>query len=246
MPIHRIEPTGQPDDHDDAIPLEEPEPEPVRRAPPPAPRPPAPGVVFTQNGAVAVRKDQARVRKDAECPNCKYSIVGITSARCPECGVELLPAIAAAARAAKTREGLRHEYTAAFVVLAFAVLCLSAVVTLTAGAAQVPIELLGLAIITPMAFVAYLICCTLWIGFDMPLGITAARLAAVYAWAGVTVAVFHVIFPYVPIVGWIFSLFVMYGLLIKWLDIDFIDAFAIAFVTNCVAFVVMMAMAQWS
>ncbi|MEZ6212384.1 MAG: hypothetical protein R3B46_14270 [Phycisphaerales bacterium] len=50
----------------------------------------APGVVFTEH-AVAVNKDQARIRKEAACPQCGYSIVGLKSTKCPECGVELLP-----------------------------------------------------------------------------------------------------------------------------------------------------------
>lgn len=245
MPFHRYEPSDNPEDHEE-ISLEEPDDRPeVAAAGPHDPTAVAPGVVFTDHGAVAVTKEQARLRKEAACPKCGYSIVGLKSANCPECGVELLPALAAAARKARSRSGLRHEYTVAFVVLGFAVLCLSAVVTLTEGVAQVPIELLALVVITPMAFVAYLICCSLWIGFDMPLGTTAARLAAIYAWSGVTIAVFHAIFPYVPIVGWIFSIFVTFGLLTKWLDIDYIDAFGITVVTNVVAFAVMMTMAHW-
>ncbi|MEZ6212385.1 MAG: hypothetical protein R3B46_14275 [Phycisphaerales bacterium] len=120
-------------------------------------------------------------------------------------------------------------------------------VGLTDGWGAVPFELLGLAIITPLAFVAYLICCSLWIGFDMPLAITFAaaprrdlRVVRLHL-----AALFLTIFPYVPIVAWIFSIVVMFACFTKWLDIDFIDAFGITFATNVVAFIVMMAMTHW-
>ncbi|MCA9306855.1 MAG: hypothetical protein KDA16_10000 [Phycisphaerales bacterium] len=252
MTFHRYDPSRNPEDHEELaleLPDDRPDPLPAPAAAggrgPHDPTKAAPGVVFTEHGAVAVNKDQARIRKEAACPQCGYSIVGLKSTKCPECGVELLPALAAAARKAKARESIKHEYSVAGVALGIAVLALSVMVGLTDGWGAVPFELLGLAIITPLAFVAYLICCSLWIGFDMPLAITALRLAAIYAWSGFTLALFLTIFPYVPIVAWIFSIVVMFGLLTKWLDIDFIDAFGITFATNVVAFIVMMAMTHW-
>lgn len=242
MPFHRYEPSNNPDDHLE-LSLETADNRPDAPAAPASvgphdPTAVAPGVVFTPQGAVAVSKDQARLRKEAACPDCGYSIVGLTSERCPECGVELIPALRAAARRAKQREGLVREYTVAGVALGIAVLALSAITTLAVGPIGIPFMLLQLVVLTPLAFVAYLICCTLWIGFDMPLGITALRLAATFSWTFFTWILSLMIFPYVPIVGLIFTVVVLFSLLKNWLEIESLDALGLTFATIVVGITV--------
>jgi len=247
MPFHKYDPSNNPEDHEE-LSLEEPDDRPEPQAAPVAqrshdPTKAAPGVVFTEHGAVAVNKEQARLRKEAACPDCGYSIVGLTSDRCPECGVHLITALAAAARKAKAREGLKHEYTVAAVALGIAVLALSAITTIAVGPIGIPFMLLQLVILTPLAFVAYLICCSLWIGFDMPLGITALRLAATFAWTFFTWILSMLIFPYIPIVGLIFTIVVLFSLLKNWLEIESLDALGLTFATIVVGITVVVLIA---
>ncbi len=251
MTFHRYDPSENPKDHEELsleVPDDRPEPTPpATSAGPHDPSAVARGVVFTGHGAVAVSKDQARIRKEAACPQCGYSIVGLKSTKCPECGVELLPALAAAARKAKAREGLKHEYSVAGVALGIAILALSVMVGLTDGWGAVPFELLGLAIITPLAFVAYITCCALWIGFDMPIAITAIRLAAIYAWSDAVRLVLTLLMgEHLAVIAWMISMAVMFWLLNKWLELDFVDSIGLTLATRVVFFTVTMLIVHWT
>lgn len=251
MSFHRYEPSRDPSDHEELT-LEVPDDRP--EAPPiPAARGPhdpgavARGVVFTPQGAVAVSKDQARLRKEAACPNCNYSIVGLKSDRCPECGIELMPALRAAARKARQREGLVREYTVAASLLGGGLLVALAGATLINGGAGALWYLIGFALTIPLAFIAYMTCCALWIGFDMPIAITALRLAAIYAWSdAVRIVLTLLMGEYLAIIAWMISMAVMFWLLNKWLELDFVDSIGVTLATGVVIFTVTMLIVHWT
>lgn len=216
-PQHRIEKVSRPEDA--SIPLElEPEtPRIATRAPIVPASPP-------------IASKPASRQSGPECPKCGYSIVGLKSDVCPECGGSItFNVLRGADRKKEARKQLRHEYRRAAITL---VMSFGAVALLTALYGEFGVFWLSLikyAIFVPIGLASYFLCCMLWIGFDQPWGITTLRLAAIYAVLdAIAVAISSVS---VALVSWLLLSFVHITLLSKWLELDTQDAVLVSMVT---------------
>ena len=102
-----------------------------------------------------------------------------------------------------------------------------------AGAAY----LLRYAINVPIAVAVLFACCLMWIGFDAPMHLQAARLAGIYA---VCDLVQHTVnqFPFFGIIAWVAAIMVYIGLVSDMLDLDIQDAVIVALLTFVAKFIV--------
>lgn len=90
--------------------------------------------------------------------------------------------------------------------------------------------------LVPIGFVAYMLLAMIWFGSDNPAGITLLRLAAAYALADAISAVVSIVFILFLAQALIFLGYV--GLLMKFLELDAVEAMVLALVTAVFRFIV--------
>lgn len=176
---------------------------------------------------------------DPRCPHCGYSMKGLRSLKCPECGKTVSPSRLGRPRdlgVATQRAELRSTAIMLIVGLASAFTMYS----ISAGWAGAVTYAIIFAISVPAGLIAYFLCCLIWIGFDEPLPIVAFKLAAIYAVVDALAAALS----FIPLFGLglfntLVTLIAYTSLLMSRLELDSGDAVAVAFVT----FLVKVAMA---
>lgn len=219
----RIERSSTPDDG--PIPLES-TPEPPRAAkqarPATMPTSPVP--------AAPIAKKPVAKAPPVFCPRCKYDIRNLTGDTCPECGTSLLSAIRTQERKSRARGDLKRVYVQAAVAMTAAIALMAGALLLRGEISDLPIYLIKYAVFVPIGLIVFVACSAIWIGFDQPFGITALRLAAIYAIADAVGEVVRGI----PLAQFIVPGLVYIGLLIKWLELDSQDAIILAVVTAAV------------
>jgi hypothetical protein len=177
------------------------------------------------------------------CVKCGYDLAGLPEPPvCPECGTlnpkRKKPRTPRSAELEEqSREIARMAYLRPAIMLGGGLLALF---ILTAALGK-PTDMLayGLKYLfdVPVGLGVYVVCCLLWIGFDMPLHLIAFRLAAIYA----VVDVLDALGGLLGIFGFLFwglIYFAYLGLLKEELDIEFQDAWILAFLTSFAKFLV--------
>lgn len=179
----------------------------------------------------------------SKCPRCGYSLQGLEGARCPECGFDGKSAVAMSRRERAAREQ-KSEYVKWLGLVALG-LVIMAVATTFAGwmngeLADVPMQIVAgivkYIILVPIGFAAYSLLAMIWFGNDNPAGITILRLAAAYALADAISAVVSLVFILFLTQALIFIGYV--ALLMKFLELDAVEAMVLALVTAVFRFIV--------
>lgn len=169
------------------------------------------------------------------CINCGYDLAGLPEPICPECGTVNPKPRKRTARSAElekqSREIARKAYLRPAIMLGAGLLGLL-IVTAALGK---PTDILayGLKYLfdVPVGLGVYIVCCLLWIGFDMPLHLVAFRLAAIYAVVDLLDSLGGLLGIF-GILVWGLIYLTYLGLLMEELDLDFQDAWILAFLTS--------------
>lgn len=175
------------------------------------------------------------------CINCGYDLAGLPEPPiCPECGTENPKRRPKSARRIEleqeSRATIRKAYLRPAIMLAVGLLGLLIVAASHGRPTDVLAYGLKFLIGVPVGLGVYVVCCLIWIGFDMPLHLIAFRLAAIYAVVdllgalGGLLGIFKLL-----VLGLIYVTYV--GLLMEELDLDLQDALILAFLTSFAHFV---------
>lgn len=182
-----------------------------------------------------------RASRGQACLHCGYSLAGLKTPRCPECGALNTPAERRRASEAKAaRDTVRIAYVKPLIMFAVGFIISASVLgTVEDDWWALVAYLIKYAIYVPTGVLGFFVCCYLWLGFDAPLHLTALRLAAVYA---VTDAVGSMLwFLPIPFLAMVIALFVYVGLLADMLELELGDAVIVGFVTFVIRLVGMIA-----
>ncbi len=117
-----------------------------------------------------------------KCPHCGYSLKGLKSRVCPECGKNAHISKAEQLRM-ESRRAVRRAYMTPAVMIAAGLGTAVLVLSVSGlGLAVLPV-LIEWPFNVGFGLAAYLCLCALWLGFDAPLHLSALRMGAVYATA---------------------------------------------------------------
>lgn len=143
------------------------------------PKPPAPTI------------DDAEPIPERVCSECGYSLEGLETTLCPECGHENKPVRKPKSQILEeeSRRIARLEYVKPAVTLAAGVLIVVAILLLGRPWLTAVGWVGGLPVRVIIGTLAYFLCCLWFFGFDAPWRLTALRLAATYAISDIPIAI---------------------------------------------------------
>lgn len=184
-------------------------------------------------GAKVATEHKVKAPKSSgqKCSKCGYALAGLRSARCPECGTINV----AQDKREKYREDskslARWEYRKPILMFLSGAsgVCAFQVATADDPGYAVLAYLISYVIEVPIGFAVFWLCGLVWIGFDAPIHLTVLRLAGIYA--VVDLAFVLCAFIPFPFVGWLIPALLYVGFLSEMLDMDFIDAVVVGFLT---------------
>jgi hypothetical protein len=159
------------------------------------------------------------------CVQCGYSLKGLKSPKCPECGtVNSLARRNQAGDAATLRSMYVRPLLGAFIgATAYALMFLAhSGEPLTAAFA-----LVYLGVATVIGFITYVVCSMMFIGFDEPLTVTFCRIACVWAVYNASATLINMI-PLGGLLLWPLKALIFIGLLIWIMEIEIEDAWGVA------------------
>lgn len=170
------------------------------------------------------------------CRKCGYSLAGLHTRRCPECGTFN------GRRSRREHDREHSQYVSRTEYITPAVMFgIGAVITIVAqlatgeGLEEVALYLLSYAVAIPIGVAAFFFFSLTWLGFDAPLHLTALRLAGIFAVADALDAILGqaCIFLPLPILfgPWIVVLIAYIGMLMEMLDLELQDAVLVGLVT---------------
>lgn len=187
--------------------------------------------------------------KGRTCIQCGYSLRGLKSDRCPECGaLNSTRGRKAHGEAKAARDTVREAYTKPLIMFAGGLGVSIAAAMIGAGSANEGLlaaaaYLLKYAIYVPTGVAVFLACCLFWMGFDAPIHLIALRLAAVYAVTD-AVGVFVAFIP-LGIIQLGIMVIVYVGLLQDLLELDLSDAILVGVITFAVRAIMFMFLLAW-
>ncbi len=187
----------------------------------------------------AAKEDAAK--RGPKCAECGYSLAGIVSGRCPECGhVQGSRGAWRGQDRQQQRAMTRMEYLKP-VIMFMVANTIAAITILARGGhpADFANYMLKIAIEVPVGAAVFWVCCLFWIGFDAPVHLTALRLAGIYAVVS-AIAIFTAFFAILPVYGiilaWGIPFAVYVGLISEMLEVDLPDAVAVGVITFLLKF----------
>jgi len=175
----------------------------------------------------------AGIRMPSKCGACGYSFKGLTSPRCPECGwnVPLRPSHERW-RAEDSKRTVKSAYQTPLLMFFIG---LTAAFAIRAGLAQhdgVPVQ--GVLVVYAVGFaVSYVIGLVVLaiaakiVGYAAPVGLTMIRLAGIYA----VMDAINPLLMFIPILGWIVSIFIYVQLMMSLLELELQDAMILGVLT---------------
>ncbi len=165
-----------------------------------------------------------------DCVKCGYDMRGLRTARCPECGTVNTRAMRL--EHVPREQELRDNYLRPAVYAALGLLVSVPVVGLRSGWPLVGPHLLWVALGVLAGVIGYAICAVLWVGFEAPLHVGAARIVGVVCLCDAA-SQFGGIIPFSGL--WLIFPCVAYvALLTDLFDMDTQDAVIITLVTSLV------------
>jgi hypothetical protein len=175
---------------------------------------------------------KAKAGKGRKCSKCGYSLAGLDSALCPECGTINVPK----SRRDRDREDsskvVRNEYIKPVLMMAIGLgVSLAIANSQGFGMEASIIYLIKYAIFVPFGVLGFFLCCMIWIGFDAPMHLTAMRLAGIYAVVDAVDATLELMPLPIVLITWLVPAVLYIILLSQILDLELVDAFLLALVT---------------
>ena len=178
-------------------------------------------------GAVSPKK---RGKKDL-CASCGYDMSGLQGRRCPECG-EFAPVTGRDHDRVRSIQAEHRymQYWKPLTMFVVGMVGVALVLTLSGEAESIPSYFIGLVMSVPIGLATYWILCVIWIGFDEPLKVIALKLLGIYAVVDLVSVVMDQL-P-IPVVGWLVPTVTYIGLLASMLDLEYVEAIAVAVATS--------------
>ncbi len=185
-------------------------------------------------------KAKKSLRGPGKCTGCGYSLKGLKSPKCPECGTVNVPQTD---KRLQDREDSKAVVRKAYLqpLIMFVVgACVSCALFGAYGASSNDIAdyLIGFGIKVPIGLVVYVICGMLWLGFDAPLHLIAIRLLGIYAVVEAIQVGADIILP-TMVAGLIGCAFYVH-LLSEMVDMDLPDAVIVGLLTFLAKFLITM------
>jgi hypothetical protein len=181
------------------------------------------------------------------CTKCGYSLAGLRTGRCPECGtVNRDPKYDRRERELRESARLaRMSWVQPVVMIAMGLGVMLALAAWQGGPGGMAEYLVSFGVSLGIGLAIYMMCSAMWIGFDVPAPITALRLAGVYALADVAYTLAGLaraaMFGMFGIALFIVATLIYAGLMMKIMDIDFPDAVIVAIITTIAKIVAVLA-----
>lgn len=185
----------------------------------------------------------AGLRMPSKCGGCGYSFKGLTSPRCPECGwnVPIGPSHERW-RGEDRKRTVRSAYQTPLLMFFIGIL---AAISIRAGLAQhdgdsVSGALLYYAVAYSASYIIGLVVLAIaarLVGYSAPVGLTMIRLAGIYA----VMDAINPLLMFLPILGWIVSIFIYVQLMMSLLDLELQDAMILGVLTFAAKVIVVMA-----
>lgn len=194
------------------------------------------GRVARSSDVSAPPEGRARKGRGRRCRKCGYSMKGLKSAQCPECGLINAPPSREEQEKDEAKSVRRNAYLRPLLYFAVGFGIVSVVVGGSGGVDAVLAYALTYAVQVPIGVGVFLACCYLWIGFDAPIHLTALRLAGIYALVDLADIIFA--FIPIPVLGWLIPLTIYIGLLMELLEMDLQDAVIVGLLTFIVKVVI--------
>jgi hypothetical protein len=160
------------------------------------------------------------------CSGCGYSMVGLKSRKCPECGLENKPKSWRDHSKVESARVVRQAYMVPAIMLGAGLGVIAITFAATGHADLIPRFLLVLAVSTALGVLAFFVLCATWIGFDAPTHLTALRLCGIEAAATAAWLVLVLLLPGFLVWGilvWIGTLILTAYLL----EIELVEAFVL-------------------
>jgi len=166
------------------------------------------------------------------CPGCGYDLRGSRLDRCPECGLELTRAVLR--RQEVKRERKTDAYLEPILYLAGGMVVAAGVTLLVDGPSALAALAIYFGITIAIGWIVFFALSVMWIGFDQPIPATVFLLAAAYAGSfGINVGLGAI---WVPL-GWLAGIVSLILLLAHLLDIELIEAIAVASLSFAIKYV---------
>ncbi len=163
------------------------------------------------------------------CTGCGYSMLGLKTRVCPECGLENKPKSWRDHSKVEAARVVRMAYVVPSMMLGAGVVAMCITLIGFDVAERIPYWLAYLAVSTTLGTTAYFMLCLTWIGFDAPLHLTALRLAAVDALMTTGLMLSAAALPGFFVI--MLSLWCANVMLTAWLlDIDYVEAIVLGII----------------
>jgi len=173
---------------------------------------------------------QAQPRRALTCPNCGYDVSKSNPERCPECGLRLTRSAIERAY----RPNFRDLYAEPLLYLVVGLVIASAATLINLGVAGLVAMLIYFGITIAVGLVVFYAMSLMWIGLDQPIPAAVVMISAAYAGSfGVSWGVGL----FLPVLGWIGGIAALILLLVHFLDIEWVEAVAVAVVSFAIKFV---------
>jgi|GEM_PF-3552742 len=187
--------------------------------------------------AEAQDPEKPRKKKKYSCAKCGYSLEGLKTAKCPECGTINSRETGKLNRDGLSKQIVRDAYMLPLIYGGVG-LVLTTVALLVNGAGLAGVIFAFAALLVGAIFSTgvYFMFCLMWSGFEMPMHMAAMRLFATFAvsWGVEILAKSWLVWP----AAWAISTIVTYGTLMKLMEIDdWKEAVLLLFVLRITGFV---------
>lgn len=185
--------------------------------------------------------DAGEAIPERKCAKCGYSLEGLDTSTCPECGHvnERQRRPKSQVLAEESRRIAREEYLKPTITLGVGVVLVAIILAIGGEWGVLAVRVGGLPIRVVIGTVAYFLCCLWFFGFDSPWGLTGLRLAATYAISDIPFAAVHLIgFPAAMSLAYLVALAISVFMFVWLFELDPQDAWLLVAVTAVVNVVV--------
>lgn len=185
--------------------------------------------------------DAGEAIPERKCAKCGYSLEGLDTNTCPECGHvnERQRRPKSQVLAEESRRIAREEYLKPTISLGVGVVLVAIILAIGGEWGVLAVRIGGLPIRVIIGTVAYFLCCLWFFGFDSPWGLTGLRLAATYAISDIPFAAVHAVgFPAAMSMAYLVALAISVLMFVWLFELDPQDAWLLVAVSAVVNVVV--------